>query len=47
MAKTKIFISFDYDNDLDIKMNLIAHTAPLFTTVCPDERHVRGYEMAL
>jgi hypothetical protein len=28
----------DYDHKYD------THTAPLFTTVCLDERHVRGYE---
>jgi hypothetical protein len=30
----------DYDHKYD------THTAPSFTTVCPDERHVCGYEMA-
>jgi hypothetical protein len=28
----------DYDHKYD------THTAPLFTTVCSYERHVRGYE---
>jgi len=26
---------------------MISHGDPLVRTVCPDERHVRGYEMAL
>jgi hypothetical protein len=32
---------------LDFSVKICVHTAPLFTTVCPDERHVCGYEMAL
>ena len=29
------------------KKYMNTHTAPLFTTVCPDEGHVCGYEMSL